>query len=143
MLASVKLLAWVICVGTGLVDLVLPLPRSALNAAQLSAVAAQLAGPVAPVTASSANGMYWMSTAALLSTTSGPLDERAMSTQPSPGSGAMAAVACVLAWLSESRSAATPWPEPFGRAKLQLLPEVPSAGVMFSLIAPVTGLVAL
>src|SRR6202008_3660341 len=82
-----------------------------------------------------------------------------MSTQPRPGNGAMALLAWVLAAFSASRSAATPWPEPFGRAKLQspaasgkvavglgtvpFCTAQPSVGVMFWLIAPVAGSVAL
>ena len=76
-----------------------------------------------------------------------------MSTQPRPAFGATALVALPLAALSASRSDATPWPEPFGRAKLQspaasgwaslgsgtmlFAAAQPSVGVMFSLIAPV------
>src|SRR5690348_3519127 len=98
--------------------LVLPLPRSAVKLGQLLD-GEQVAGPVEPSTPSIANGTNWMSTAGLLSVVSTVLDERAMSTQPRPGNGAMALLAWVLAAFSASRSAATPWPEPFGRAKLQ------------------------
>src|SRR5215469_13142849 len=99
--------------------LVLPPPRSARKLGQLLA-GVQLDGPVATVTASTANGTHWMSVAVLLSTMSTPLDARAMSTQPRPGPGRATLVAWVLAALFASRSAARPSPEPFGRAKLQL-----------------------
>src|SRR5580693_7844115 len=144
--------------ATVVTDLVVPLPRSAVKLGQFAA-GVQLAGPVAPVTASIANGTNWMSTAGLLSVVSTALEEQAMSTQPRPGSGAIALLAWVLAAFSASRSAAMPWPEPLGRAKLQspadsgnvavglgttpFCTAQPSCGVMASLIAPVAGLVAL
>lgn len=70
----------------------------------------------------------------------GPDDERAMSTQPAAGSGA---VPPDSAPPMEFSSAPRPGPEPSGRAKLQFSPAVPSTGVMISFWAPVTGLVAL
>src|SRR5690349_18896578 len=102
-------LATVAVLGT-----VVPLPRSAVNVGQ-APVGVQLAGPVEPASSSMPNGTYERAVPA----TSGTLDERAMSTQPRPtGPGCL--VAFPLDALSESRSAATPWPEPFGRSKLQV-----------------------
>src|SRR5215471_2159646 len=133
-------------VFTGLTLTVPLLGVTTLNAGQGLKVghAVTSAGPVAVPTASSANGMYTMAPAGSWKPWEvGPLDERAMSTQPACGVGVGAAPPFVVFGFMAQRRADTPSPEPLGRAKLQFAVAEPSTGVMISWAALVTGLVAL
>src|SRR5580658_461977 len=102
-----------------------------------------VAGPIAPVTASSANGMKVRAPAVL---EVGPLDERAMSMQPTGATGLRAGEA-VVAELMDSRSPTWPAPEPFGRCSRQVTAgSVALAPLMYSMLVvwePETGSTAL